>query len=149
MWDVVFNYLKENMETIKKIPGPIAAIFILMFLLTWWIHSIRYDDRFKSQELINQSQESIIKQLEDSKTAIKVKTKEGKEDEFDFINIKLKTKEHLAYIPSILSLSDSFIIRIELDEPKRIGEYIIEWSGRYFVYNSNIEPKFKMEIYYK
>lgn len=170
----MINYIdkiQKEWPVIKQAPFTFfSALLVLSFLLLLGINWL-YSERIQSKDAVIEAKEEKIKQLEQMKTSIKVvvfdvnghisinmgaenlidllnvKTTKDEKGGFDIINIELKTKEHLVYIPSILNISDSFII--QWDEPKRIGEYIIEWSGRFSMYTEEMEPKFRMEIYQK
>ena len=161
------------METIKKIPVPIIAIFVLSFCLTWYLNDLRYKDQLnnkgaviKLKDAIIESKNTQIAQIKKVIPTIKIlifdangkvlrnigaeklidSFKVTKQGIWDTIIVELHTKERLAHIPFIQSITDDYLI--SWDKPERIGGRTIKWTGHYAMYSEGATPpQFKMEIY--
>ena len=170
MWDHIFQYLKGNMETIKRAPLSFGVFIFVGLAIGWyftWSYSTdKYSGIIQSKDATIQSKDAQIEQYKDARLMTKIIIFDGngetllnigteklleslkvkKEGQWDKIYVELKTKEHLPYIPFIQSITDSFNLRWDTE---RIGDNVIKWSGSYYSLDTDIVPQFKMEIYHK
>ena len=169
MWDLIVQYLKGNMETIKKAPIPFIGILFIGIAgggyFTWNYAKDKYDGIIQNKNATIEMKNSHIAQLRSVKADAKslifnlsgnilidmgakhlieslVVDNKKQADGADIV-IRLITKKHLEHLPIIEPVQSVFGI---VWKRKREGENLILFRGHIIQWTDHEPLNLRLEI---